>query len=104
LLNRYNPVSIPGLPRFTAALLASWDMKMVHYFEKLPPSPPDDLNLDEAVFCHRDSMMIFDNVRHTNQSGCLRLYRGYRFTGRELCGVMQKDRSDDRNDCRGGIS
>ncbi len=38
---------------------------MVHYFEKLPPSPPDDLNLDEAVFVISDSMMIFDNVRHT---------------------------------------
>ncbi len=38
---------------------------MVRYFEKLPSSPPDDLNLDVAVFVISDSLMIFDNVRHT---------------------------------------
>jgi len=38
---------------------------MVRYFEELPPSPPDDLNLDDAVFVISDALMIFDNVRHT---------------------------------------
>jgi anthranilate synthase component 1 len=65
LLNRYKPVSISGLPRFYGGAVGYLGYEMVRYFEKLPPSPPDDLNLDEAVFVISDSLMIFDNIRHT---------------------------------------
>jgi anthranilate synthase component 1 len=65
LLNRYKPVSLSGLPRFYGGAVGYLGYEMVRYFEKLPPSPPDDLNLDEAVFVISDSLMIFDNVRHT---------------------------------------
>jgi len=65
LLNRYKPVSISGLPRFYGGAVGYLGYEMVRYFEKLPPSPPDDLNLAEAVFVISDSLMIFDNVRHT---------------------------------------
>jgi anthranilate synthase component 1 len=65
LLNRYKPVPVPGLPRFYGGAVGYLGYEMVRYFEKLPPNPPDDLSLDEAVFVVSDSMMIFDNVRHT---------------------------------------
>jgi len=65
LLNRYKPVATPGLPRFFGGAVGYLGYDMVRYFEKLPEAPPDDLNLDEAVFVISDSLVIFDNTRHT---------------------------------------
>ncbi|MBN1363284.1 MAG: anthranilate synthase component I [Syntrophaceae bacterium] len=65
LLKRYMPVAISGLPRFYGGAVGYLGYEMVRYFEELPSSPPDDLNLDEAIFVISDSLMIFDNVRHT---------------------------------------
>ena len=65
LLGRYQPVATPGLPRFFGGAVGYLGYDMVRYFEKLPDAPPDDLNLDEAVFVISDSLIIFDNTRHT---------------------------------------
>jgi len=65
LLNRYQPVSVPGLPRFYGGAVGYLGYDMVRYFEKLPGGQIDDLSLDEAVFVISDAMMIFDNIRHT---------------------------------------
>ena len=65
LLGRYQPVATPGLPRFFGGAVGYLGYDMVRYFEKLPDAPPDDLNLDEAVFVISDSLLIFDNIRHT---------------------------------------
>jgi anthranilate synthase component 1 len=65
LLNRYRPVSTPGLPRFYGGAVGYLGYDVVRYFEKLQDAPPDDLNLDESVFVVSDSLLIFDNIRHT---------------------------------------
>ena len=65
LLGRYKPVATPGLPRFFGGAVGYLGYDMVRYFEKLPDAPPDDLNLDESVFVISDSLVIFDNTRHT---------------------------------------
>ncbi|HLZ18600.1 MAG TPA: anthranilate synthase component I, partial [Smithellaceae bacterium] len=65
LLGRYKPVATPGLPRFFGGAVGYVGYDMVRYFEKLPAAPPDDLNLDESVFVISDSLVIFDNTRHT---------------------------------------
>ena len=65
LLGRYRPVVPPGLPRFFGGAVGYLGYDTVRYFEKLPDVPPDDLNLDESVFVISDSLIIFDNVRHT---------------------------------------
>jgi len=65
LLGRYKPVATPGLPRFFGGAVGYLGYDMVRYFEKLPDAPPDDLNLDESVFVISDSLVIFDNIRHT---------------------------------------
>ncbi|PKN04992.1 MAG: anthranilate synthase component I [Deltaproteobacteria bacterium HGW-Deltaproteobacteria-9] len=65
LLGRYLPVSVPGLPRFYGGAVGYLGYDMVRYLEKLPGGKKDDPGLDEAIFVISDSMMIFDNVRHT---------------------------------------
>lgn len=65
LLGRYRPVSVPGLPRFYGGAVGYLGYDMVRYYEKLPGGQKDDLGVDESVFIVSDSMMIFDNVRHT---------------------------------------
>jgi anthranilate synthase component I len=65
LLGRYQPVSVTGLPRFYGGAVGYLGYDMVRYFETLAGGRNDDLELDEAIFVISDSMMIFDNVRHT---------------------------------------
>jgi anthranilate synthase component 1 len=65
LMGRYRPVAVPGLPRFYGGAVGYLGYDMVRYFENLPDLPPDDLNLNEAVFVISDSLLIFDNIRHT---------------------------------------
>ncbi len=66
LMTRYRPVSIAGLPRFFGGAVGYLAYDMVRYFEprlNKPPGPPAEA--DDAVFLLTDSLLIFDNVRHT---------------------------------------
>jgi len=65
LLARYRPVAVAGLPRFFGGAVGYLGYDMVRYFENLPDAPPDDLDLDDAVFIISDTLLIFDNIRHT---------------------------------------
>jgi anthranilate synthase component 1 len=65
LLYGYHPVSVDGLPRFCGGAIGYLGYDMIRYFERLPARVPKDLNIDDATFLITDTLMIFDNVRHT---------------------------------------
>jgi len=65
LMSRYKPVTLPGLPRFYGGAVGFLSYEMVRYFEKLPQRVTDDLRIDDAVFVISDTIMVFDNIRHT---------------------------------------
>ena len=65
LLGRYRPVPIEGLPRFFGGAVGFLGYDMVHYFERLPAGRGESPVEDDAVFLVTDTLLIFDNVRHT---------------------------------------
>ena len=64
-LRAYRPASVAGLPRFFGGAVGFLGYDMVRYFERLPPRGLDDLRTDEAVLLVTDTLIVFDNVRHT---------------------------------------
>ncbi len=66
LLARYRPVTVDGLPRFSGGAVGFLSYEMIRYFEKrLAKKLRADADIDDAVFLVTDTLIIFDNVRHT---------------------------------------
>jgi anthranilate synthase component 1 len=65
LLSVYRPVPAEGLPRFYGGAVGFLGYDMVRYFEKLEAQPEDDLKTDDAVFLITDTLIVFDNIKHT---------------------------------------
>ncbi|MBM4294001.1 MAG: anthranilate synthase component I [Deltaproteobacteria bacterium] len=64
LLADYQPVATPGLPRFWGGLVGYLGYDMVRYIERLPELTPA-IDIPEARFLLADTLLIFDNLRHT---------------------------------------
>ncbi len=66
LMEAHLPVPVPGLPRFFGGAVGYLGYDMVRHFEKKlarnPAAPPE---MDDAVFLLTESLLIFDNIRHT---------------------------------------
>jgi anthranilate synthase component I len=65
LLAAYRPVPVDGLPRFYGGAVGFLGYDMVRYFERLPDQASDDLKTDDAVLLITDTLIVFDNIRHT---------------------------------------
>ncbi len=61
---RVKPVRIPGLPRFVGGAVGFMSYDCVRYFERLPNSTVNDLNVPDAAFMLPDTLVIFDHARH----------------------------------------
>ncbi len=65
LMAQYEPVKVEGLPRFFGGAVGYISYDMVRFFEELPDSCSDDLDLPDAVFIFTDTILIFDNINLT---------------------------------------
>ena len=64
LLRQFQPVTVPGLPRFQGGAVGYLAYDMVHHMERLPRTTADDQALPDAVFLFTDTLLVFDNLRH----------------------------------------
>ncbi len=60
---QYIPANMPELPRFWGGIVGYFGYETVSFFEKIPESFPN--NKPMAKFIIPDSLIIFDNVKHT---------------------------------------
>lgn len=63
LLNGYRAAEVQGLPRFWGGMVGYVTYEMASFFEKVPNLLPEDQPM--AAFIIPDSLLVFDNIRHT---------------------------------------
>lgn len=63
-LTRFKWASDPDMPRFVGGAVGYIGYDMVRFFEDLPDTSRDDLNMDDGVFVFTDTLLMFDHVRH----------------------------------------
>ena len=64
LLDRYQYVSSPELPKFVGGAVGMIGYDTVRFFEKLPEKNPDEIGLDDCLFLFTDALLVFDHVKH----------------------------------------
>lgn len=69
-LGSLNYVPDPDLPRFCGGAVGFIGYDMVRFFEDLPDSTVDDLNLPDCTLIFTDTLLIFDHVRHRIRVVC----------------------------------
>jgi anthranilate synthase component 1 len=63
-LEAATPVSVPGLPRLVGGAVGYLGYDIVRYFERLPETATDDLEVPDAAFMLPDTLVIFDHAKH----------------------------------------
>ncbi len=65
LVNQYQALHLPGLPRFCGGAVGYAAYDSVRYTEQLPHAPHDDRELPDLSFSFYNEMVIFDHIRKT---------------------------------------
>ncbi len=65
LMSAYRPVTDPALPPFFGGAVGYFGYDGVRYFERIPMTGPDELQLYDAYYLLTDTLVIFDGLRHT---------------------------------------
>lgn len=58
------PVSLPGLPRLVGGAVGFIGYDVVRYFERLPETAAQELDVPDAAFMLPDTLVIFDHAKH----------------------------------------
>ena len=70
LLAEYKWVDDPDLPRFSGGAVGYIGYDAVRFFENLPDSTTDDLDVPDSYFVFTNILLIFDHVKHRIKVVC----------------------------------
>ncbi len=70
LLAQYKYVDDPELPRFCGGAVGYIGYDAVRFFESIPDSTTDDLNVPDSFFVFTDILLVFDHVKHRIKVVC----------------------------------
>jgi len=60
----YNPAIVDGLPAFFGGAVGYVGYDAVRYFERIPKTAKDDLEIPEMAFLFTDTVVAFDHIKH----------------------------------------
>ncbi|MGH2459619.1 MAG: chorismate-binding protein, partial [Chloroflexota bacterium] len=63
-IGRFQPVDVPGLPRFVGGAVGYLAYECARYFERLPSPDGPGLGIPEAIFLFVDTLLVFDHLQH----------------------------------------
>ncbi len=63
-MNQFTPVTMSGLPRLVGGAVGYLAYDIVRYFERLPDTAEDELDVPTAAFMLPDTLVIFDHAKH----------------------------------------
>ncbi len=63
-LETFDPAEIGGLPRFIGGAVGYLSYDTVRYYEQLPDTAADVLDIPDAIFFLADTLVVFDHVQH----------------------------------------
>ncbi len=58
------PVPVAGLPTFAGGAVGLLSYDIIRYFEKLPDTTVDDLNVDDMAMMLADTVVVFDHAKN----------------------------------------
>ena len=64
-LSRFEPVEVPGLPRFHGGAVGYLSYEVSGHFERLPAPQRDTLGVPQSWLMFTDSLLVFDHLLHT---------------------------------------
>jgi len=62
---QYQPEPIESLPRFQNGIVGYFSYNTIRYFEDIPQTKPDPLDLPDCFVIMADQLIVFDHVKHT---------------------------------------
>ncbi len=64
-ISRYQPEPVPGLPRFQCGLVGYFGYDTIRWFEDIPNTKSNPLDLPDCFLMVADRLIVFDHVKHT---------------------------------------
>ncbi|MEA2553160.1 MAG: anthranilate synthase component [Fimbriimonadaceae bacterium] len=59
-----SPIAVPGLPVFVGGAVGMFAYDLVRFFERLPDSTEDDLQIDDLAMMLTDAVVVFDHAKN----------------------------------------